>query len=334
MDLKDILSLHKDKLVDLLKENNIRADRTQKMCDLQSLAVENLSHLSQRNSNDSGVDEEEFKKILPTLIPLVPEFSEKDVEAFFNLFERTATSFGWKIKFWHCLIQTRIFGKAREIYLSLPPDQCHDYHLIKSRIINAYAKSPEYYRRKFRETKRPNMTFLEFSRQSERNLDAWCRAHRVTNLAEMKRLILYENLLFSIPQELKNDAIDRVHNDIDMLSLSSFLDDNILVSSPSNQSSFYQQHSRPQRHNAGMTPSCSGGEASDGPPQAAHSRRGRPWERHSVSQYGTLPYRQFDRDVGQSQIEQDERKVKFKVSNNDSNGTWYSNKKGNRGRKS
>lgn len=52
-------------------------------------------------------------------IRLIPPFSERDVDKYFVLFERVATTLKWPKEIWPLLLQCVFTGKTQEAYASL-----------------------------------------------------------------------------------------------------------------------------------------------------------------------------------------------------------------------
>lgn len=203
----EILKLRKDELVSMLTEKDIETVGLQK-ADLQIKVLEmNRLVVSQGGVEDeqflkADSEELEFKSNLPTLLPLVPEFNDKEIESFFALFERVAHTFAWKKKFWPLLIQQVLRGKAREVYLALPMTVATDYDVIKTRILSAYQKTAECYRRSFRNAKKTN-SWVDFLKRTERDLGRWFAATKVQTIDDVKNLILTENFQFQMTVDEK-----------------------------------------------------------------------------------------------------------------------------------
>ena len=98
-------------------------------------------------------------------IKLVPPFHEKEVDKYFLHFEKIAENLKWPKEHWTLLLQSVLFGKAREIYTQLSLGQASDYDTVKQMILKGYELVPEAYRQKFRnclnKVVRPMLNFLE-----------------------------------------------------------------------------------------------------------------------------------------------------------------------------
>ncbi len=126
-------------------------------------------------------------------VRLVPPFSEKEVEKYFDHFERVALSLKWPKKFWTLLLQFVFTGKAQDVYSALTLEQSGEYDIVKSAVLHAYELVPEAYRQKFRSlNKNDNCTYVEFAREKENWFDRWCTAMKVTTQEQLRELVLLE----------------------------------------------------------------------------------------------------------------------------------------------
>lgn len=127
-------------------------------------------------------------------IRLVPPFNEGDVDKYFVLFERVATTLKWPRNVWTLLLQCVLVGKVQQVCSSLSPNVSGDYDQVKAAVLRAYELVPEAYRQKFRRLrKRHDQSFTEFVREKESLFDLWCLSSGVTDFHALKHLILMED---------------------------------------------------------------------------------------------------------------------------------------------
>ncbi len=128
-------------------------------------------------------------------ISLVPSFRESEVDTYFPVFERIATTLQWPKYFWPLLLQCKLLGKAQEVCSALTLEQSLNSDAIKAAVLCAYELVPEAYRQKFRRrVKIPSQTFVEFAREKTTLFDKWCDASKVTTFDQLKELLLVEDL--------------------------------------------------------------------------------------------------------------------------------------------
>ena len=138
-------------------------------------------------------------------IRLVPPFHEKDVDKYFQQFEKLAIRLKWPTDYWTTLLQSVLKGKAQEVFSKLTVEQSSDYQHVKKCILNAYELVPEAYRQKFRGYKKfDNQTYVEFAREKETLFDRWCDSKEIKDdYKNLRELMLIEEFKRCIPVELK-----------------------------------------------------------------------------------------------------------------------------------
>ncbi|XP_034096305.1 uncharacterized protein LOC117562564 [Gymnodraco acuticeps] len=130
----------------------------------------------------------------------IPVFNEKDVDSYFVLFERVATTFKWPGNMWTVMLQCVLAGKAQEVYTALSEEVSRDYEQVKAAILRAYELVPEAYRQKFRGLKIQDcQAYVEFAREKEVLFERWCSSTGTTSLEDLKTLVLMEEFKNCLP---------------------------------------------------------------------------------------------------------------------------------------
>ena len=129
-------------------------------------------------------------------IRLVPRFQEREVDKYFQHFEKIAASLNWPKDKWTLLLQSVLIGKARDIFTAMDLEQSVDYDVVKEAILKAYELVPEAYRQKFRNARKlHDQTHVEFARYEEQLFDRWLTSSKVEGSYDnMKQLMLIEQL--------------------------------------------------------------------------------------------------------------------------------------------
>ncbi|XP_066945203.1 uncharacterized protein [Macrobrachium rosenbergii] len=141
---------------------------------------------------------------LSVALKLVPVFDEASVPDFFKAFERVASRLSWPSEMWTVLIQCRLVGKAVRVYNALDETVAKDYQKVKSLVLKAYDLVPEAYRLKFRNSvKTPSLSYVEFARMKEEQLDDWLKSRQVVSLAALRELFLLEEFKKFCSKELR-----------------------------------------------------------------------------------------------------------------------------------
>lgn len=126
-------------------------------------------------------------------IAIVPSFREREVEAYFQAFERIASALKWPTEVWALMLQCKLVGKAQEVCASLSLEESVQYDAVKNAILRAYELVPEHYRQRFRTTKKPAFqTYVEFAREKGILFDRWIEACKVTDYNSLRELMLIE----------------------------------------------------------------------------------------------------------------------------------------------
>lgn len=136
-------------------------------------------------------------------IALVPPFRESEVDTYFQVFERLATTLQWPREIWTLLLQCKLVGKAQEVCSSLSLNESLQYNVVKAAILRAYELVPEAYRQRFRSLKKaPGQTHVEFMREKSTLFDKWCSATKVTDFESLRELILLEEFRNCVPDRV------------------------------------------------------------------------------------------------------------------------------------
>ena len=142
-------------------------------------------------------------------VRLVPQFQDKDLDAYFATFDHTATTLDWPLDKWTILLSTALKGKAQIAYSSLSPEDKGQYKAVKQAILLAYELVPEAYRQKFREFKKQDsQTHTEYVKEKERMFDKWCRSREVVKFEGLKNLVLLEDFKENISRNTRSHLDD------------------------------------------------------------------------------------------------------------------------------
>jgi len=142
-------------------------------------------------------------------VQALPKFDEKDVEAFFILFEKVAKQMKWPQDMWVLLIQTKLVGRASEVFASLSEVISGQSDEVKKSILGACELVPELYRQRFRSLRRePGQTYLEFERLKQINFDKWIRALKIDQMYDALRKII-------VLEDLKSSLLDIVRSHVE-----------------------------------------------------------------------------------------------------------------------
>jgi len=134
---------------------------------------------------------------------LVPQFSERDPDTFFSLFERIAESRGWSDSERTLLLHCVLTGKAQEAFSALSVADGRVYLTVKDAVLKIYELVPEAYRQKFRFwEKTGRQSHVEFARDLVTLFGRWCSASEVATFDAVCDMIVLEKFKQSIPSHI------------------------------------------------------------------------------------------------------------------------------------
>ena len=183
---------------------------------------------------------------------LVPRFQEKEVDKYFQYFEKIATNLKWPKEHWTMLLQSSFVGKAREIYASLPIEKCNNYDEVKQAILKAYELVPEAYRQKFRNSRQQaDQTHVEFARVKEQMFDRWLGSKEIKDdFGQLRQLVMVEEFKGCVHADIKTH-LDENATKIKTLHEAAVMADDYGLTHKLNSTKFSQNRSysyKPSHH--------------------------------------------------------------------------------------
>ena len=137
-------------------------------------------------------------------VRLVPVFQDRDIDRWFQAFEKVAIFAGWPKDKWVLVLQACLQGKAQIAYAALSLDDSNDYDLVKAAVLRKYSLVPEAYRQKFRGLKRnEGQSYAEFATGYEMLFDRWCVSAKAEgSFDKLRQMVLMEQFRNSVPTEI------------------------------------------------------------------------------------------------------------------------------------
>ena len=88
---------------------------------------------------------------LKTWRAIFPKFpSDDDMTAFLKRFEKAMLVHEFPKSAWTKLIPPQLVGKGQKVFAELSADSCMQYETLKTALLLAYARVPEFHRKRFR----------------------------------------------------------------------------------------------------------------------------------------------------------------------------------------
>jgi len=142
--------------------------RREELDSQERLRKEELETLKEALENKSQGHSDSYK------VKIEPYDDSQDIDAYLQHYERIATVYKWDKSVWAMRLATLLSGKARDVYLSLTPQDAGDYDSLKKALLQRYSRTAEYYQKLFREgRKKPDETFEQFLKRIKAYLDRW-----------------------------------------------------------------------------------------------------------------------------------------------------------------
>ena len=89
--------------------------------------------------------------------------------------------------YWPVLIQSALKGKGLSAYLALNEVECKSYDSVKETILQAYQLTAEYYRNKFRNSRKNySESYIEFAHDITKLMNRWLTSSDVDTLEGLK----------------------------------------------------------------------------------------------------------------------------------------------------
>ncbi|XP_070207587.1 uncharacterized protein [Littorina saxatilis] len=128
----------------------------------------------------------------------------QDLDFFLQNFERVATTHQWPANRWAVRLADQLTGRAQTAMLKMNPEDAGDYEMVKAALVEEYHKTPDHYRRMFREMRKtPEENFKQFEERMRLVCNRWIDTSGITkDFENLKELILLEQMLSSLVGEL------------------------------------------------------------------------------------------------------------------------------------
>src|SRR6218665_508874 len=145
---------------------------------------------------------------LSAAIKFVPPFSE-DIEKFLESFEKVMEIHKFPRDKWSALIHTKLTGKAQKVFSGLSLDECNDYDILKQALLSAYARVPEFYRKRCRTLiKGKCETFSNYAFRLGTCFKTWLEQAK-EDMERLKQVLLIEQFVECLPMELHRSIIEK-----------------------------------------------------------------------------------------------------------------------------
>src|SRR5678816_2337272 len=144
-------------------------------------------------------------------VKFVPKFDELDVEHYLLAFEKAMQIHKFPKDKWTGLIHTQLTGKAQKVFSELSVEECQDYDILKQALLRAYARVPEFYRKRFRTMKKGNLeSYSNFAFRMSLPFNSWIEGEGATKeVDKLVEVVKLEQFVNCLPTELHRWVIEK-----------------------------------------------------------------------------------------------------------------------------
>ena len=189
---KDLVEFVQQEMRELKKERcrmmelNFRREEAERQENLRreeiDLLRDELQSRDRQRNEDVGFLQRELEKLTQQRTSdsyrvRLPEFNDgDDIEAFLRHFESIATAHNWSENVWAARLTPLLHGKARKAFLLMEDKSQLNYHDVKAALLREFLRTPEYYRRQFREIRKStDEDFIQFLKRLKENFNLWLK---------------------------------------------------------------------------------------------------------------------------------------------------------------
>src|ERR1043165_371424 len=144
-------------------------------------------------------------------VKLVPKFDEANIEHYFVSFEKAMTIHKFPRDKWTALLHPQLTGKAQQVFSELSLEGCQDYDTLKQALLTAFARVPEFYRKRFRTLlKGTQETFSAFAFRLALPFHRWLEGEgALDDLPKVLEVFKLEQFVNCLPVEIHRWIIDK-----------------------------------------------------------------------------------------------------------------------------
>lgn len=148
---------------------------------------------------------------IASAVKLLPKFDEIDIEYYLLSFEKTMAIHKFPKDKWTALMHTQLTGKAQKVFAELSVEECQNYDILKQALLTAYARVPEFYRKRFRSMVKGNLeTYSNFAFRLSFPFKSWLQGEEAfQSLERTLEVLKLEQFVTCLPIELHRWVIEK-----------------------------------------------------------------------------------------------------------------------------
>src|ERR1700733_14307772 len=166
--------------------------------ELKKLEIGASSGVKLEKASDSGM----FR--VSSALKLIPKFDNGDIENYLRTFEKAVVMNKIPKEQWSNLLFPQLTLKGREVFQSLELEQIMDYDVVKERVLLAYERVPEFYRKRFRGMiKEKHETYSTFAFRLSLPFRRWVESSKsVDSVEKLCELFQLEQFVKALPNAM------------------------------------------------------------------------------------------------------------------------------------
>src|SRR3984885_13039315 len=144
-------------------------------------------------------------------LKLIPKFDNGDIENYLRTFEKAVVMNNIPKEQWANLLFPQLSLKGREVFQALDLEEIMDYDVVKERVLLAYERVPEFYRKRFRGmVKEKHETYSTFAFRLGLPFQRWVESSKaVESVEKLCDLVKMEQFTKALPKDCHRWFIDR-----------------------------------------------------------------------------------------------------------------------------
>ena len=134
----------KKRLANSIEVKQLQLEQDKIALEAKRLEIGNSGVKSEKSHGDQGM----FR--VSSALKLIPKFDNGDIENYLRTFEKAVVMNNIPKEQWANLLFSQLSLKSREVFQALDLEELMDYDVVKERVLLAYERVPEFYRKRFR----------------------------------------------------------------------------------------------------------------------------------------------------------------------------------------
>src|SRR3984885_3501516 len=193
------------RLANSIEVKQLQLEQDKIALEAKKLEIGNSGTRSVSSHGDQGM----FR--VSSALKLIPKFDNGDIENYLRTFEKAVVMNNIPKEQWANLLFPQLSLKGREVFQALDLEEIMDYDVVKERVLLAYERVPEFYRKRFRGMmKEKHETYSTFAFRLGLPFQRWVESSKaVESVEKLCDLVKMEQFVKALPRDCHRWFIDR-----------------------------------------------------------------------------------------------------------------------------